>query len=171
MHLGLVTPIVTRHPQNDAAWTEDAGPAELVRIVYDGPALAGKTTSLKALASSLGRTTFSGDEAQGRTLADVSIVVAGRNLSSGQPIDITGLRLKGADGSDFLLPFAALITGDPGVTATPATLGGQEVQLVTGSGEGSVPITGYVDDDLVLLIRTADEVARDEVLAALTQGD
>jgi probable F420-dependent oxidoreductase len=32
MRLGLVTPIVTRHPQNDAAWTEDAGPAELARI-------------------------------------------------------------------------------------------------------------------------------------------
>jgi signal recognition particle receptor subunit beta len=40
----------------------------VVRIVYDGPALAGKTTSLKALAGSLGRSTFSGDEAQGRTL-------------------------------------------------------------------------------------------------------
>jgi probable F420-dependent oxidoreductase len=32
MRLGLVTPIVTRHPANDAAWTEGAGPAELGRI-------------------------------------------------------------------------------------------------------------------------------------------
>ena len=32
MRFGLVTPIVTRHPANDAAWTEDAGPAELVQI-------------------------------------------------------------------------------------------------------------------------------------------
>ena len=32
MRFGLVTPIVTRHPANDAAWTEDAGPAELVEI-------------------------------------------------------------------------------------------------------------------------------------------
>jgi probable F420-dependent oxidoreductase len=32
MRLGLITPIVTRHPRNDAAWTEDAGPAELARI-------------------------------------------------------------------------------------------------------------------------------------------
>ncbi len=32
MRLGLVTPIVTRHPRNDAPWTEDAGPAELARI-------------------------------------------------------------------------------------------------------------------------------------------
>src|SRR6185295_4475651 len=32
MRLGLVTPIVTRHPANDAAWTEDAGPTEIVRI-------------------------------------------------------------------------------------------------------------------------------------------
>jgi len=32
MRFGLTTPIVTRHPANDAPWTEDAGPAELVRI-------------------------------------------------------------------------------------------------------------------------------------------
>ncbi|HZJ71829.1 MAG TPA: TIGR03619 family F420-dependent LLM class oxidoreductase [Planctomycetota bacterium] len=32
MRLALVTPVLTRHPQNDAAWTEDAGPAELIRI-------------------------------------------------------------------------------------------------------------------------------------------
>jgi probable F420-dependent oxidoreductase len=32
MRLGLITPIVTRHPARDAAWTEDAGPAELARI-------------------------------------------------------------------------------------------------------------------------------------------
>jgi probable F420-dependent oxidoreductase len=32
MRLGLVTPIVTRHPANDAAWTEEAGPVELARI-------------------------------------------------------------------------------------------------------------------------------------------
>src|SRR3990172_2371813 len=40
MRLALVTPVLTRHPQNEAAWTEDAGaagrgrggPAELTRI-------------------------------------------------------------------------------------------------------------------------------------------
>src|SRR5215468_11092222 len=32
MQLGLVTPVVTRHPQNDAPWTEAAGPEEIVRI-------------------------------------------------------------------------------------------------------------------------------------------
>ena len=32
MRFGLTTPIVTRHPANDAAWTEDAGPAELSQI-------------------------------------------------------------------------------------------------------------------------------------------
>src|SRR5262245_13239688 len=40
----------------------------VVRIVYDGAALAGKTTSLRALAESLGRPMFSGEEAEGRTL-------------------------------------------------------------------------------------------------------
>jgi probable F420-dependent oxidoreductase len=32
MRFGLITPIVTRHPQNDNPWTEDAGPDELVEI-------------------------------------------------------------------------------------------------------------------------------------------
>jgi len=32
MRFGIVTPIVTRHPQNDAPWTEDAGPAEIAEI-------------------------------------------------------------------------------------------------------------------------------------------
>jgi probable F420-dependent oxidoreductase len=32
MRFGLVTPVVTRHPANDAAWTEDAGPAEIAAI-------------------------------------------------------------------------------------------------------------------------------------------
>jgi probable F420-dependent oxidoreductase len=32
MRFGLVTPILTRHPENDAPWTEDAGPSELVTI-------------------------------------------------------------------------------------------------------------------------------------------
>jgi signal recognition particle receptor subunit beta len=40
----------------------------VIRIVYDGPALSGKTTTLRALAGSLGRELFSGDEAEGRTL-------------------------------------------------------------------------------------------------------
>ena len=40
----------------------------VIRIVYDGPALSGKTTTLRALAGSLGRDLFSGDEAEGRTL-------------------------------------------------------------------------------------------------------
>jgi signal recognition particle receptor subunit beta len=40
----------------------------VIRIVYDGPALSGKTTTLRALARGLGGTIFSGDEAEGRTL-------------------------------------------------------------------------------------------------------
>lgn len=32
MRFGLVTPIVTRHPQNDNPWTEQAGPEELTQI-------------------------------------------------------------------------------------------------------------------------------------------
>ena len=40
----------------------------VVRVVYDGPAYAGKTTNLKALARSFGSEIFSGEEAAGRTL-------------------------------------------------------------------------------------------------------
>lgn len=40
----------------------------VVRLVYDGPAMAGKTTSLRALARSLGVGMFSGAEEDGRTL-------------------------------------------------------------------------------------------------------
>lgn len=40
----------------------------VVRIVYDGPAQAGKTTSVRALARSLGTGVFSGAEEDGRTL-------------------------------------------------------------------------------------------------------
>lgn len=40
----------------------------VVRIVYAGAALAGKTTSLRALGASLGRPVFSGEEVEGRTL-------------------------------------------------------------------------------------------------------
>ena len=40
----------------------------VVRIVYDGPALSGKTTSLKALANGVSRTVECPEEVQGRTL-------------------------------------------------------------------------------------------------------
>jgi len=32
MRFGLVTPVVVRHPSNDAPWTEDAGPREIAEI-------------------------------------------------------------------------------------------------------------------------------------------
>ncbi len=40
----------------------------VIRIVYDGPPLAGKTTSVRALASGLGRVAESREEEEGRTL-------------------------------------------------------------------------------------------------------
>ena len=40
----------------------------VVRIVYDGPALSGKTTSLKALARGVGREITTPQETAGRTL-------------------------------------------------------------------------------------------------------
>jgi cyclophilin family peptidyl-prolyl cis-trans isomerase len=105
-------------------------------------------------------------EGSGHTLEDVALAVAGSDLPSGLPLDITALRIAGTDASDFVLPFARIITSDPTVTATPSTLAGHDVQLMTGSTQ-HVPITGVVIGDSVVLIRTADEGARDEVLAAL----
>ena len=40
----------------------------VLRAIYDGPAFAGKTTNLRALAESLGSKIYSGEEADGRTL-------------------------------------------------------------------------------------------------------
>lgn len=102
----------------------------------------------------------------GRTLQDVSIVVAGFDLPSGEPLDVSGLRVRGAASADLVAPFAALITGDDALTVTPATHAGREVSDVTGAGQ-AIPITAYTNDDHVLLIRTADEAARDEVLGQL----
>lgn len=57
----------------------------VVRIVYDGPAQAGKTTSVRALARSLGTGVFSGAEEEGRTLYfDWADYVGG--LFEGMPI-------------------------------------------------------------------------------------
>lgn len=50
------------------ALLDDGRQVIVIRIVYDGPALSGKTTTLRALAGSLGRDLYSGDEAEGRTL-------------------------------------------------------------------------------------------------------
>ncbi len=115
-------------------------------------------------------------EAAGRTLEELTLAVTGTDLPSGQPIDISVLRVAGAEGAQFVEPFARLITNDQGVTAAPATLGGREVLVLAYSPVASappsgslpqVPITAYVNEDTVVLIRTADEAARDEVLAAL----
>ena len=40
----------------------------VVRIVYDGPPMSGKTTSVRALAEGLGRPAETPDEVNGRTL-------------------------------------------------------------------------------------------------------
>lgn len=105
-------------------------------------------------------------EGVGATIGDVSIVVAGLDLPGGRPLDVSGLRVRGVDAAALVTPFAALITGDEGLTATPVTHAGRQVLDVTSAGQ-EVPITGYVSGDHVLLIRTADEAARDEILTQL----
>lgn len=50
------------------AFLDSARERVVLRIVYDGPALAGKTTSLKSLAEMFGRPVFSSESADGRTL-------------------------------------------------------------------------------------------------------
>lgn len=113
------------------------------------------TTGLQAIAEDVGA-----------TLHEASIVVAGLDLPSGRPLDISGLRVQGADAAALVAPFAALITGDEDLTLTPATHAGRDVLDMTGAGQ-DIAITAYASGDHVLLIRTADEAARDEVLTQL----
>lgn len=105
-------------------------------------------------------------EGQGKTLEDVSIVVAGADLANGAPVDITGLQVRGADGTALVQPFAALITGDDAIVADPVTVAGRAGYSVTGA-DVPVAITAVVADDLALLIRTDDTAARDELIAQL----
>lgn len=152
--------------------TIDEDLAGTVRLTVGGQALTPQTITGTAMESQFG----SEDsivvglrqlaEGQGRTMDDVSVVVAGLELADGSLFDITGLRLRGADAASLVVPFTALITGDTSITATPSTLGGKEVLVVSGSDQ-PVPITGYVNGEFLLLIRTSDAAARDEVLAQL----
>lgn len=78
----------------------------VIRLVYDGPALSGKTTTLRTLAGSLGRPVTSGDEAEGRTLYFDWLDYTGGRFE-GYPIrcqvvSVPGQRLLGSR-RDFLL--------------------------------------------------------------------
>jgi cyclophilin family peptidyl-prolyl cis-trans isomerase len=164
----IVLPLEPTPPPRSAA----EALAELLATSVGGQQLRPQAISGSDLASQFGPTdeTVMGlraiAESSGRTLDDLVIAVAGADLPSGQPLDITALRIEGADATALLLPFASLITQDEGVTATPGNLAGRDVHIVTG-GTQAVPITALVTGDTVVLIRTADEAARDEVLAAL----
>jgi cyclophilin family peptidyl-prolyl cis-trans isomerase len=146
--------------------------AELIAVSVGGQELRPQAISGPNLESQFGPTdpTVIGlreiAESSGHTLEDLTIAVSGADLPSGRPLDITALRIAGADGTQLLLPFAKLITEDQGVTAAPGNVAGRDVQIVRG-GAQAVPITALVTGDTVILIRTADEAARDEVLAAL----
>ena len=47
-------------------------------------------------------------ESLGRTLSDVSFVAAHAELPSGDPLDLTGFRIRDTDGSSLIVPLAAL---------------------------------------------------------------
>ena len=99
--------------------------------------------------------------------SDVALAVAGLDLPSGQPLDVTALRVGGADAAQLVVPFASLVTSDDGVTAMPATLGGRDVMAMTYGPITSTPPDGARPQrapsprtwsgDTVVLIRTADE--------------
>jgi cyclophilin family peptidyl-prolyl cis-trans isomerase len=105
-------------------------------------------------------------QGQGKTLSDLSLVVAHADLPSGQPVDVTGVWIRGADGSSLVVPIASLVIQDDALTATPSTISGRDVQLLA-STDQAVPTTGFASGDIVWLIHTADEAARDELITAL----
>ena len=105
-------------------------------------------------------------EGEGRTLSDVSFVAAHAELPSGEPVDVTGFRIRDTDASKLVVPIAALITKDDAITATSRFVAGRDVQVLSSSAT-SVPISGFASGDVVWLIHTADEVARDELVATI----
>ncbi|MBX3028749.1 MAG: peptidylprolyl isomerase [Chloroflexi bacterium] len=105
-------------------------------------------------------------ETRGATLEELSLVVAGANLTSGELLDVTGFRLPGGVLADAVVDLAHIVTGTTTLTATPTTVAGRDAYSVTGLAL-DVPITGLVTGDIVWLIRTADVAARDELLLAL----
>ena len=105
-------------------------------------------------------------EGEGRTLSDVSFVAAHAELPSGEAVDVTGFRFRDTDASRLVVPIAALITQDDAITSTPLSVGGREIQVLSSTGT-PVPITGFASGDVVWLIHTADDAARDELVAAI----
>jgi cyclophilin family peptidyl-prolyl cis-trans isomerase len=152
--------------------TTDEALARSLAITVSGQVLATRSITGPALASA-----YAPDdptvaalramvEASGATLEDLSIAAASADLPSGQPLDITALRISGTDAAQHLLPFARIILQDDAVTSTPATVAGKEVFTLAMPGQ-PFPITAYVNGDTLFLITTPDEAARDEVLSQL----
>jgi cyclophilin family peptidyl-prolyl cis-trans isomerase len=103
---------------------------------------------------------------KGFAMDDLSLVVAGAALPSGMTVDLRGLRVRGADASTLIASFAAVMIGDDDFTGEVVTLGGREVTVLT-SDKLTVPVTALASGDVVWLVVTGDEPARDELLAAL----
>ena len=118
----------------------------------------------------------------------MALAVGGAASCRRAELDITALRLGGADASAFLaslvgLPLRRALGADherlwrqryrscarhPGGRATYGDdLRCHRLRVHPTAPAPQVPITAYVSGDTVVLIRTADEPARDEVLAAL----
>ncbi len=141
----------------------------VIRIVYDGPALSGKTTTLRALAGSLGREVFSGDEAEGRTLYFDWLDYTGGRFE-GYPIrcqvvSVPGQRLLGARRRHLLTGADAIVfvadTRRSGLEASARGLSAlrRELQDTTPPRPGIVVQANKRD--------TQDVAALDEVRTAL----
>jgi signal recognition particle receptor subunit beta len=101
--------------------------AIILRIVYDGPPEAGKTTSVKALAQSFGRDVYTPEEQQGRTVYFDWLEHTGGRFD-GAPIRCQIVSVPGQDcwraRRLHLLERADVVVfvGDTSVAAWPATL-------------------------------------------------
>lgn len=143
----------------------------VIRLVYDGPAWAGKTTTLRGLARTLGAGIFSGDEADGRTLyLDWVDYVGG--LFEGRPIRC---QIVGVPGQRVLERRRKMILETADAVVFVADSRTSQIGENRRSFELLRTITGIASPPVAIVVQAnkrdlADVMALDELREALGGG-
>ncbi len=104
---------------------------------------------------------------RGHGLEDLSLVVAGVDLANGQPVDLTGIRLRGTTPTaDDVQALARIVSSSAAPIASPFPMAGHDGFMIIDSAS-PVPVAAIIAGDTVWLIRTADTAARDELVTVL----